>query len=198
MVLELPGNFYPVFLCVERSFSAPVINLLHSAFVSFYIYPYADFTLLYCLRKEPKVKLKVIKQMTVIDASPKEPRKIRYVAIAGSTPKNCRKIKLLLKRTNCYCLVECFKNSNELELKEDFYLPDVVIIEISSLISLIPLNKKIERLKEIIPGIRVIVYYNMLIRYPFFERTKDQYTVVYGSDSEEAQLQNIELELERD
>jgi hypothetical protein len=136
--------------------------------------------------------------MTVIDSSPKEPRKIRYVAIAGSTPKNCRKIKLLLKRTNCYCLVECFKNSNELELKEDFYLPDVVIMEISNLISLIPLNKKIERLKEVIPGIRVIVYYNMLIKYPFFERTKDQYTVLYASDNEEIQLQNIELELERD
>ena len=136
--------------------------------------------------------------MTVIDTSPKEPRKIRYVAIAGSTPKNCRKIKLLLKRTNCYCLVECFKNSNELELKEDFYLPDMVILEISSLISLIPLNKKVERLKEVIPGIKVIVYYNMLIRYPFFERMKDQYTMLYGSDSEETQLLAIEQELERD
>jgi hypothetical protein len=136
--------------------------------------------------------------MTVIDTSPKEPRKIRYVAIAGSTPRNCRKIKLLLKRTSCYCLVECFKNSNELELKEDFYLPDMVILEISTLISLIPLNKKIERLKEVIPGIKVIVYYNMLIRYPFFERTKDQYTMIYALDGEETQLQHIELELGRD
>ena len=136
--------------------------------------------------------------MSAIKVSEKEPRKIRYVAIAGSTPKNCRKIKLLLKRTNCYCLVECFKTSNELELKEDFYLPDVVIIEVSALISLIPLNKKIERLKEVIPGIRVIVYYNMYIKYPFFERMKDQYTVVYASDSETTQLERIELELERD
>jgi hypothetical protein len=136
--------------------------------------------------------------MKVNDTREKEPRKIRYVAIAGSTPKNCRKIKLLLKRTGCYCLVECFKNSSELELKENFYLPDVAIIEISSLISLIPLNKKIERLKEVIPEIRVIVYYNMLIRYPFFERTKDQYIVLYASDSEETQLLNIEQELERD
>ena len=136
--------------------------------------------------------------MSVINISEKEPRKIRYVAIAGSSPKSCRKIKLLLKRTSCYCLVECFKNSSELELKEDFYLPDMVIMEISTLVSLIPLNKKIERLKEVIPGIRVIVYYNLFIRYPFFERTKDQYTVLYASDSEETQLQNIELELERD
>jgi len=136
--------------------------------------------------------------MSAINISEKEPRKIRYVAIAGSTPKNCRKIKLLLKHTSCYCLVECFKNSNELELKEDFYLPDMVILEISTLISLIPLHKKIERLKEVIPGIKVIVYYNMLIRYPFFERTKDQYTVIYASDSEETQLLHIEQELERD
>jgi hypothetical protein len=136
--------------------------------------------------------------MNVINTREKEPRKIRYVAIAGGTAKNCSKIKLLLKRTSCYCLVECFKNSNELELKEDFYLPDVVIIEISALISLIPLNKKIERLKEVIPGIKVVVYYNMFIRYPFFEKTKDRYTVLYASDSEDTQLMNIELELERE
>jgi|GEM_PF-4884156 len=122
---------------------------------------------------------------------------VRYIAAVGTNPKSCRKIKLLLKGTNFYCVVDCFKNSAELEKNESFYLPDCVIVEVRSVTSLLFLGKRIQRIKELIPGIKVIVYYNMLKRYRLLNRKDSMYAGVYCVDDMLKQLRTFELVLKK-
>lgn len=123
-------------------------------------------------------------------------RPVRHITITGSTAKSCRRLKLLLKQTNYYCLVDCYKKNEELINKETFYLPDCVIIEIRSLYGLIFINKKIERLKEALPGVKVVLYYNMFKRYPSMEKKCSQYTQLHSGDDDEKQLHSMEAVLQ--
>ena len=120
---------------------------------------------------------------------------VRYIAVVGSNPKSCRKIKLLLKGTEFYCVVDCYKNSDELQRNESFYLPDCVIVDVRSLTSLLFLGKRIKRIRETIPGAKVIVYYNMLKRYRLLNRKNNLYPDVYCVDDMLKQLHTLELVL---
>ncbi len=121
---------------------------------------------------------------------------VRHITIIGSTAKSCRRLKLLLKQTRYYCLVDCYKNERELINKEVFYLPDCVIMEIRSVYGLFFINKKAERLKEALPGIKVILYYNMFKRYSLLEKKIRQYTELNFSENEENQLHSLEAVLQ--
>lgn len=121
---------------------------------------------------------------------------VRYITITGSTAKSCRKLKLLLKKTSYYCLVDCYKREKELINKEAFYLPDCVIVEIRSLYGLLFINKKASRLKEALPGIKVVLYYNMFKRYPWLEKKTRQYPEMNAGDDEEKQLHILEAVLQ--
>ncbi|MEI9959198.1 MAG: hypothetical protein WDM90_23450 [Ferruginibacter sp.] len=135
-------------------------------------------------------------KLNVIKISNNYVKPIRYIAITGGTLKSCQKMKLLLKHTSCYCVVAFYKNINDLEQKEVFYLPDFVLIDINSLRSMASVNKKIERLEETIPGVKVVLYYNTLIRCSLFEKRNSQYPVLHAWDSEETQLATIEQVLQ--
>ncbi len=134
--------------------------------------------------------------MNTIDNSKSSFKPVRHITITGSTAKSCRKLKLLLKQTNYYCLVDCYKRERELINKEAFYLPDCVIMEIRSVYGLFFINKKAERLKEALPGIKVILYYNMFKRYPLLEKKISQYPELNSCDDEEKQLHSLEAVLE--
>jgi hypothetical protein len=121
---------------------------------------------------------------------------VRYITITGSTGKTCRKLKSLLKQTNYYCLVDCYKREKELINKEAFYLPDCVIMEIRTVYGLLFIHKKAARLKEALPGIKVILYYNMFKRYPLLEKKIRQYPEINSCDNEEKQLHSLEAVLQ--
>lgn len=121
---------------------------------------------------------------------------VRHITIMGSTAKSCRRLKLLLKQTRYYCLVDCYKNERELINKEVFYLPDCVIMEIRSVYGLFFINKKAEKLKEALPGIKVILYYNMFKRYPLLEKKTRQYPELNAGENEEKQLHSLEAVLQ--
>ena len=116
---------------------------------------------------------------------------VRYIAVVGSNPKSCRKIKLLLKGTPFYCVVDCFKNSAEMEKSELFYLPDCVILDVRSVASLIFLGKRIRKMRELIPGIKLIVYHNMPKRYHFPGWKNNTYPGVYSVDDMLKQLHTL-------
>ena len=122
---------------------------------------------------------------------------VRYIAVVGTNPKSCRKIKLLLKGTNFYCVVDCFKNSAEMEKNESFYLPDCVIVEVRSVTSLLFLGKRIQRIEELMPGIKLIVYYNMQKRYRLLNRKDSMHAGVYCVDDMLKQLHTLELVLKK-
>jgi hypothetical protein len=125
-------------------------------------------------------------------------RPLRYIAIMGSTAKSCRRLKLLLKGTGYYCLVDCYKNSRELNDKESFYLPDCVIIEVRSLFSMFAIGKKAEKLKETFPGIKVVIYYNMIRRYPLLKEKNSEYPAFHFIDDEKEQVRSLEETLQNE
>lgn len=117
---------------------------------------------------------------------------VRHIAITGSTAKSCRRLKLLLKNTGYFCLVDCYKTIDELVNKESFYLPDYVIIEIRTMCAILYAAKRIARLKEVLPEIKILVYYNMATRYPLLEQKHRQYPFLHFRDDEQKQLQCLE------
>ena len=119
-------------------------------------------------------------------------RPLRYIAIIGSTAKSYRRLKLLLKNTNYYCLIDCYKSSSELINKESFYLPDCVILETRSLFSMLFINKQTEKIKESFPGIKLIIYYNMIKRYPLLEQKNSEYPRFYFTEEEREQVGRLE------
>jgi hypothetical protein len=134
----------------------------------------------------------ILLPMNTTNISKTNSRQVRYIAIADSTAKSCSKLKLLLKNTSYYCLVDCYRNSNELAHKESFYLPDCVILEVRSLYSLFSINKKMQKLQETIPGIKLVLYYNMLRRYPLLEQRNNKYPGVFSTDDEQKQVSSLE------
>ena len=120
------------------------------------------------------------------------PLQLRHIAITDATTKSCNNIRMLVKQSRYNCLVDCYKKSNELAQKELAYLPDCIIMEVRSLYSLFSLDKKIERLLETLPGIKLALYYNMQRRYPLLEQKYKQYFQLHSSDDEKTQLQNLE------
>jgi len=123
------------------------------------------------------------------------PKPLRYIVITGSTAKTCRQMKLLLKRSSYYCQLEYYKNIDEIEYKEAFYLPDFVIVEVKRVFSLFSLNRKIEQLREIIPGVKVILYNNMLLKNAVYIHKGKQYPIVNATDDEDIMLQKLESAL---
>jgi len=142
--------------------------------------------------------MSIVKQMISSNKTTNDTLPVRYIAITGATAKSCRKLKLLLKQTSYYCLVDCYKNNEELANKENYYLPDCVIIEVRSLCSIFTVNKKIESLKEVFPGIRILLYYNMLRRYPLLEQKHAQYPSLHLRDEDEKQLLHLENVLKQE
>ncbi len=122
-------------------------------------------------------------------------KSIRHIAITGSTPKSCRKIKLLLKRTSYHCLIDYYKNSNELAASEAFYLPDCAILEVRSVLSLWFLKQKIQRLQDAFPGVRLIVYYNMSKKCSSTSKKNRPYHELYATDDEDVQVSVLETAL---
>jgi len=140
--------------------------------------------------------LYTLDKLEIVKKSNNSIKPIRYIAITGGTLKSCQKMKLLLKCTSCYCVVAFYKNMNDLEQKEVFYLPDFVLIDINSLLSMTTVDRKIERLEEAIPGVKVVLYYNTFMKYSLFEKKNSQYPVLHAWDSEEKQLAVIEQVLQ--
>ncbi len=121
---------------------------------------------------------------------------VRYIVITDSTAKSSRRLRSLLKLTSYYCLVDCFKKSSELATTEIFYTPDCAIVEIRSLYSLFSINKKIQDLKEAIPGIKPVLFYSTLCRYPLLEQKFNGYDRFYAHEEEHIQLQCLEAALQ--
>ena len=117
---------------------------------------------------------------------------LRYIAIIGSTAKSSRRLNLLLKATGYYCLIDRYKNGRELIGKDNFYLPDCVILETRSLFSMFFLGKQTEKLKEAFPGIKLIIYYNMSKRYPLLEQKHKEFPAIYFNESETEQVKRLE------
>ena len=136
--------------------------------------------------------------MNTTNNNPIISRPLRYIAIVGSTPKSCRRLKLLLKGTSYYCLIDCYKNSRELINKESFYLPDCVILESRSLFSMFFIGKQMEKVNEAFPGIKLIIYYNMIKRYPLLEQKNSGYPVFHFIDDEKEQVANLEKVLQNE
>jgi hypothetical protein len=118
---------------------------------------------------------------------------VRHIAITGGTAKSCKKIKLLLKNSRYYYLVDCYKNIDGMLSNESCYLPDCVILDIRSLYSFYAAEARAEKLKEAFPGIKIILYYNMPRRCPLLVQKYRQYTEVYAGEDEQDQLNKIEL-----
>ena len=120
---------------------------------------------------------------------------VRHIAITGITAKSCKKIKRLLKSTTYYCVVDCYKSTKPVEMCEAFYLPDYVILEISSLPRLLFLQRRIQNIKDLIPGIKVILYYNMQKKYPLLQQWNKQYAVIFATDDDQQQVLKLETAL---
>ena len=78
-----------------------------------------------------------------------------------------------------------------MEKNESFYLPDCVILDVRSVASLIFLGKRIRKIQEFIPGIKIIVYHNMLKRYHFQGWKNNTYPGVYSVDDMLKQLHTL-------
>jgi hypothetical protein len=141
--------------------------------------------------KETRIFMNVLLPMTTKNSKTNS-RQVRYIAITYGTAKSCSKLKLLLKNTSYYCLVDCYKNSNQLANKDAFYLPDCVILEVRSLCFFFSLNKKMQQLKDATPGIKLVLYYNMQRRYPLLEQKYDRYPAVFSTDDEQKQVNTLE------
>jgi hypothetical protein len=140
----------------------------------------------------------VVKQMNVSSTIKSDTPPVRYIAITGSTAKSCKKLKLLLKQTSFYCLVDCYKTSDDLVSKESFYIPDCAIVEVRSVCSIFSVGKKIDSLKDVFPGIKVLLYYNMLRRYPLLEQKHGQYPSLHLRDDEQKQLLHLDHVLKQE
>lgn len=84
-----------------------------------------------------------------------------------------------------------------MEKNDSFYLPDCVIVEVRSVTSLLFLGKRTQRIKELIPGIKVIVYYNMLKKYSLLNMKNNVHAGVYSVDDMLKQLHTLELVLKK-
>ena len=136
--------------------------------------------------------------MNTTNNNPIISKPLRYIAIIGSTAKSCRELKLLLNRTSYYCLIDRYKDSRDLINKESFYLPDCVILASRSLFSMFFISKQAKKLKEIFPGIKLIIYYNMSKRYPLLEQKNSEFPAFYFSEDERDQVDRLKKMLQNE
>ncbi|MEO6541905.1 MAG: hypothetical protein ABIN74_12965 [Ferruginibacter sp.] len=107
-------------------------------------------------------------------------------------------MKLLLKDTNYYCLIDRYKSSGELIEKETFYIPDCVIIEVRSMFSMFGSGNKAEKIQETFPGIKVVFYYNMMRRYAMLKEKNCEYPAFHFKDDEKEQVETLKKYLQKE
>lgn len=133
--------------------------------------------------------------MDIKNDSIKATKPVRHIALTGVTAKSGKRIRTLLKGTAYYCVVDSYRSSRPLEICEGFYLPNYVILEIRSLAGLLFLQRRIQNIQELIPGIKVILYYNMRKKYPLLQQRHKQYPAVFATDDEQQQILKLQTAL---
>ena len=81
---------------------------------------------------------------------------IRYLIFIGLGYQACKELRQSLKGSDFYCLTDCYKTISGLEKTNRSYLPDC-IVWMAKPWSVFFLRSKISRIKEMLPGVKLIM-----------------------------------------